>query len=352
LRVMVIDDSVVFRLALYKILESLPEISEVQVATGGNVGLEKMAAGPVDLVFCDIEMPLDDGDGITALQKMKRDFPTTGVVMVSSMHEGLARKTIKSLFIGAVDFIPKPAGEDQKENEKYLRRMVRPIISMFSTRKYTSAIFEIQAPDAGEKTANIPAGKKIHAVCIGGATGGPQILQKIIPELPMPLNVPIFIVQHMQSLFTQSLAECLQELSAAPVKEAEDGEKVERGHIYIAPGASHLTLQQGSSNGDHVLCLNDGPPVNFAKPSIDVFLKSVASEFRGDVLSVILTGMGKDGMEGVKALKEKGGVAIVQDRLTAVIAGMPESVVNAGCADEILPGGDIGVRIREIISRN
>lgn len=356
LSVLIIDDSVVFRLSFYKILKTFPEISEVMVAPGGNLALAKVAVKPPDVVFCDIEMPEESGDGISTLKKLKTDFPSIGVVMVSGINEDMAMKTIHSLYLGAVDFIPKPNGSDPKENERNLRKMVRPIISLFSTKKYTSSVLKMPgskpkiARKKTDKKKAFPLVNNIEAVLIGSSTGGPKSLMKIIPKIPSDFEVPVFIVQHMQSTFTKSLADYLREISEVNIKEAEEGEEVKKGNIYMAPGGKHLVLKKGSIMSRYVMGLNDDPPVNFCKPSIDVFFESAASVIRDNVISVILTGMGRDGTKGVGALKEKGCISIVQDEKTSVIYGMPESVVSSGYADEILPDTEIGNKILSIVA--
>ena len=347
LRVLIIDDSVVFRLSFFKILKTFSEVGKIDYATGGNVGLEMVALHKPDLIFCDIEMSEEVGDGISTLRKLKAEYPSIGVVMISGMNAEMAKKTIQSLAIGAIDFIAKPNGSDPKENERNLRKLVRPVISLFSTRKYISSIFENPVENRTQHSDM----DNIGAIVIGSSTGGPRSLMSILPKIPSDFSIPIFIVQHMDATYIASLSEYLQEISQVKIKEAESGEIVHGGMVYVAPGEFNMKLSK-NQQGEYCIELTEGRLVDIKKPSIDVFFKSVADIMQEDVISVILGGMGRDGLEGVRALKRKKCLSIVQNKETSIVYDVPAKIIEAGLADEIISDVTIGERIVAIVNNH
>jgi two-component system chemotaxis response regulator CheB len=194
-----------------------------------------------------------------------------------------------------------------------------------------------------------PAGLRIEVVVIGVSTGGPNALAKVIPNLPANFNIPVLIVQHMPEFLTQHLAVNLDQKSILKVKEAVNGEELKPGNVYLAPGGKHMVVMQSKksdkSQPQKVILLNNDPPENSCRPSVDVLLMSIAASYNGNVLVVIMTGMGSDGMKGIKALKEKGGYCLSQTKDTCAVYGMPRSVDEAGLSDEKIPLENMAERI-------
>lgn len=340
IKALVVDDSAFMRKSISIMLESDPEISVIATARDGQEGYELVKSLKPDIVTLDIEMP--KMDGLTALKKIMKDYPTP-VIMVSSLTTEGANSTIKALEYGAVDFIPKELSyvnvnivkikadliNKVKEivNQKRLKDRLRRVRNIDKSHSETSA--------AINQSNNIPA-IGFKAIGLGISTGGPFSLQKVIPLLSKKINCPIFIVQHMPPKFTKSLAERLNGMSELEVKEAENDEIVKNGVIYFAPGGFHMTLEKKSSS---IVTINisEEPLDTLHRPCVDIMLKSIIDIYGKYMLGIIMTGMGKDGLEGIKKLKELGGYSLVQDESTCVVYGMPRAVADSGLADIIAP---------------
>ena len=300
-------------------------------APHGKVALSKISLSPPDLVLLDVTMPVMDG--IETLKQIRKNYPDIDVIMVSGSDSGIANLTMKALNLGALDFIPKPEGTSPDESMKSLKTSLNPLISLVRTRKLSRLTKRISAaeieyaapviskPPPGRKPPpekRIPAeplsvpgikrkAGKIDVIGLGVSTGGPNALQEVIPKLAGKLRVPVLAVQHMPPAFTASLAERLDKESAISVKECGDGDTVENGMMFIAPGGSHMVVRKGVSD-KHTLRVVDSPPVNSCKPSVDVLLRSMGMVYGGNILTVILTGMGNDGAVGVASIRRRGGV--------------------------------------------
>lgn len=349
--VLIIDDSAFMRKSLSIMLESDPDIKVVGTARNGLEGLDLVKSLKPDVATLDIEMPVMDG--LTALKKIMAECPTS-VIMVSSLTTEGAEATLKALEIGAVDFIPKELSyvninitkikEDliskvkeiakQKKIKERLNRLRS--LSQFSKRETVHHI-QNQIPALGYK-----------AVAIGVSTGGPLSLQKILPILSEKIQIPIFIVQHMPPKFTKSLADRLNSMSKLNVKEAENGERIENGTVYIAPGGFHMTVKKNGLVASQIN-ISEEPSYTLHRPSVDVMMNSVISTYGKYTLGIIMTGMGKDGFEAIKNLKSMGGFAIAQDEPTCVVYGMPKAIVDAGYADNILPLEKIPEIINKVV---
>lgn len=319
-------------------------------------------------------------DGLETLEHIRKQHPHIDVVMLSGMDKEHANLTVKALSAGALDFIPKPRGPSPDENIAELRTVLSRLVLMARTRKYSRQARGISGAEILSESPSqkhpvrpnhlvLPEEKitpepvtivenhfrpsepgRIDAVVIGVSTGGPNALQEIIPKLEGDFPVPILAVQHMPSMFTASLAARLDSTSAIKVVEAADGEYVRKGVMYIAPGGRHMIVKKDMFN-NKAIRLTDALPVNSCRPSADVLFQSVAALYGGNVLAVILTGMGNDGVSGVTAIREKGGYSIVQDEKSSVIWGMPGSVAEAGQANEIVPLDRIAYRITTIVKK-
>ncbi len=341
IKVLVVDDSAFMRKAIENMLKKEPNIEVVGFARNGVEAIDMVQKLKPDIVTLDIEMP--QMDGLTALRKILEIAPIP-VIMVSSLTTEGAEATLRALEIGAVDFIPKDKSfaslgimkiEDQLI-EKIKTFAGRRIIAKAPVSRPPAAPTPV-APTAPKRTGAFNGNKKV--VAIGTSTGGPQSLQRVIPKLTKELNRPVFIVQHMPPNFTKSLATRLNTMSQLEVIEVEGKEKVEPNIVYIAKGGFHLKIKKVGTN--YYIETTTEPSNVLHIPSVDVMTASVAENFGSDALGVIMTGMGSDGLVGLRKLKEKGGAVIAQDKDSCVVYGMPRAVVEAGIADEVVPLDDI-----------
>lgn len=342
IKVLVVDDSTVMRKLISDILKNDPQIEVIDTAKTGKEAIEKAKNLKPDVITLDIEMP--EMDGITALKILRKEVPQTKVIMFSSLTQEGAKATIESLALGAYDFVPKPSTKSFLESVKKIEQDLIPKIKSVVPLKKIKLIYKpIQI------TPKIKKG--IYKVCgIGVSTGGPQTLLKILPKLPPNFPAPILIVQHMPPLFTKQLAERLNSLSRLRVKEAEEGEFVKDGVVYIAPGDYHMKIKK--ENSLIKIKLHQGPPRNFCRPSVDELFESLAEVYNGKTLALILTGMGNDGKEGAKKIKEKGGVVLAQDAESSVVFGMPKAVIEEGLADEVINLSRISERLKDLFGCN
>ncbi len=340
---LIVDDTITYRKILSEVAATLPELEVVGTAPGGSLALKKMAQVPVNLVLLDIHMP--DMDGVETLRHIKESFPQTFVVMVSGISTRAAETTIQALQIGALDFIRKPDGATPEENFKQLVNDLRPMVRLVELRLRMQDTTSRSKPKAAtvSQQQDSPVATRCFAlsfnpavVAIGVSTGGPEALTKMLPLLPANLPVPVVLVQHMPPLFTKSLADSLAQRSKLRITEATEGEPVRRGTVYIAPGGRHMVVRRGE--GEAIIGLNDGPPVNSCRPSVDVLFRSVASVYgEHGILTVILTGMGNDGCAGVRTCKRYPCFCITQSEPSCVVYGMPRAVDEAGLSDISLP---------------
>ncbi len=330
LKVLVVDDSALMRKIITEMLNSCPEIEVVGTARNGIDALEKIVKYKPHVVTLDLEMP--EMDGITALKFIMQNFPVP-VIMLSSLTQRGSEATLEALSLGALDFIPKPSGTISLDLHKVRDELICKIKAAVRARILTPKVelnpVLCQTPKNLKK---VPLGMAQKVVAIGSSTGGPRALENILTSLPADLPAGILITQHMPKGFTNSLAERLDRICLLKVKEAENGDLLKAGQVLIAPGDYHLKI-----DGDRRVQLNRGAPVQHVRPSIDVMMLSLSRIFRNNMVGVVLTGMGKDGTVGMKAIKEAGGRTIVQDKSTSVIFSMPNSVIKEGYADIISP---------------
>lgn len=359
--VVVVDDSAFMRKAIATMLEKDPKIKVVATARNGAEGLDLIRKHQPDVVTLDIEMP--KMDGLTALKHIMMEMPRP-VLMVSSLTTEGAESTLKAMELGAVDFIPKQLSKvslDIIKIEEDLRQKVltvggrkfrapsRPVLSPSAPRLprggTTAPARPAPAPAAPPRAATVRAksGQKRDVVAIGVSTGGPPAVQKVLAGLPADFPAGILIAQHMPGAFTGPFAKRLDGISKLKVKEAENGEQFRPGHVYVAPGGKHLRIEQQVSRISIIVA--DEPAEALYKPSANELITSVANGVGCRALGVILTGMGNDGMEGIKALKNHGGRALAQSDATCVVYGMPKAIVDAKLADEIVDIDDMPAAI-------
>ncbi len=368
-RVLVVDDTVVYRRILQRVVEEIPSAEVVGTANNGRVALERLRTIEVDLVLLDIEMP--EMNGIETLAVIRKEWPRIGVVLLSGVDRSAADLTVTALEAGALDFVPKADFGDMDENQRHLVRQLGAIIENVARSRERSQSFgqsvrsrldpfgQFQNNAAATVGSSIPVRPSSRArarpvrprfqlLTIGCSTGGPQALAQVIPNLTPELGVPVLVVQHMPPVFTASLAENLDRQSRLRVVEARQGESLLANTVYIAPGGRHMTIQ-AATRKDWTVSLLDDPPVNSCRPSVDVLFRSAAQVCGSGVLAVILTGMGEDGLEGVRVLKEKGATCLTESSRTCVVYGMPRAVDLAGLSDESIGLADIAPRIGALI---
>ncbi len=343
IRVLIVDDAVVIRKILTDELMADPDIEVVGTAPNGKIALLKIPQLQPDIVTLDVEMP--EMDGLETLVHLRKDYPKLPVIMFSTLTERGAGATMEALARGASDYVTKPANVGKVTNSRETVRedLIRKIKALVFTREPLPKDRSIGAPkliipkiSAVGGVPTISRGNRpIKIVVIAVSTGGPNALARVIPLLPEDLEVPIVMVQHMPPMFTKLLAERLDSQSKLKVVEGTEGMPVQKGHVYIAPGNFHMVLR--GTGAFPVLSLNQEQPENSCRPAADPLFRSAVQLIGGDILGVVLTGMGHDGMLGCRHVKESGGVIIAQDRDTSVVWGMPGAVVEEGLADKILP---------------
>jgi two-component system chemotaxis response regulator CheB len=340
LRVLVVDDAVVMRRIVGTVLEEDPQIEVAGIAANGKLALAKIPQCNPDAVTMDIEMP--EMDGLQAMAEIHRLYPRLPVIMFSTLTQRGAVQTIEALSRGAVDYVSKPANVGSvSEAMNRLREELIPKLKMHCGRTAPVRTPVGAVPDLASKSSIAAVPRTAHlafhcgVIAIGTSTGGPHALNVVIPALPADLNVPVVVVQHMPPVFTGLLAVRLNEISRVRVYEAEDGQPIQKGMVYIAPGGKHLEV--AGSAAAPVARLHEGPPENSCRPAVDVLFRSVVNIYGGSTLAVIMTGMGHDGLRGSQAVREADGRILVQDKSSSVVWGMPGSVAGAGLADSIVP---------------
>jgi len=342
IKVLVVDDSAFMRKAISVMLESDPEIEVVATARDGAEAIEKIKALKPDIVTLDVEMPRMDG--LTALKIIMRDCPLP-VLMVSSLTTEGAEATLEALKLGAVDFIPKQLSYVSLDIVKIKDELIQKVKSISNSKFVRRKIYKYEIESVGEQKFK-PVQREFELVAIGVSTGGPLALQEVLSKIPADFPSGIVIAQHMPPNFTRLLAERLNSVSEIEVREANDKDVVRSKCALVAQGGKNLIFER--NGGNKIVRIVDFPDTLY-KPSVDLMMSSAADIFGDKVLGVIMTGMGKDGLEGLRRVKEKGGYVIAQDEETSVVWGMPKAVVDAGLADSILPLDKIGEAISKIV---
>lgn len=354
-RVLVTDDTALYRRMLSDVLSSIPGVEVAGTSFDGEDCLVQLEKLRPDFVTLDINMPRRDG--LSTLAEIRKRGIKTQVVMVSSPTAESAEQTLLALRSGALDMILKPAGSSIQENrrslEEQLLNQVETVRGLLKNSFRSSA--NRTRPPAPVQPRNNPrvASPTVNRVgtfqclCIGVSTGGPAALGNIIPMLPPGLPVPIFIVQHMPPVFTKSMANHLGSISKVPVVEATHGEIAKPGHVYIAPGGKQMKMARKGVSFE--IIVNDDPALGACKPSVDYMLNTAAEVTGGSTLAMILTGMGSDGLAGCRRLSALGAHVLAQSGETCVVYGMPRQIVDNGLANEIIPLQGIASRLVELL---
>ena len=354
LKVLIVDDSALVRRILTELLSADPEVEVVGAASDAYMARDKIKALNPDVITLDVEMP--KMDGVTFLRNLMRLRPMP-VVMVSSLTEHGAEITLDALAVGAVDYLPKPKidlaatlGDYAEELCTKIKAAARARVRRYSAdapaanlsqvppRYSADAILPKSSPPRQFRTTD-------RIIAIGASTGGTEAIREVLVQLPA--DTPgIVIAQHIPKAFSTPFAKRMNACCQMTVYEAEDGQQVLPGHVYIAPGDRHLLLVRDGAR--YVCKLDDGQPVNRHKPSVDVLFRSVAQQAGRNAIGVILTGMGKDGAEGLKEMREAGSPTIAQDEATSVVWGMPREAVAIGAAVQVLGLHEIPGRLRAL----
>jgi two-component system, chemotaxis family, protein-glutamate methylesterase/glutaminase len=330
IRVMTVDDSVVVRLMVAEALRGAPDMELAGFAKNGQHALDQLDDVAPDVIVLDVEMPVMDGLAtLAALQARRSKVP---VVMFSTLTAKGASATVEALTLGASDYVQKPSAASRDESLDVLRAELLPKLRALG-RKATAAPPPVPVQATGRPGSR--ASSRVDLVVIGVSTGGPNALSDMLPGLAADLPVPVLVVQHMPPLFTEMLATRLDQRCPLTVREARGGEVLAPGQVWVAPGGKHLVVRRQGTGA--VLETNEDPHENSCRPAVDVLFRSAAEAFGGDVLAVVMTGMGRDGLRGVEALRPLGAQVVVQDRDTSVVWGMPRYVAERGLADAVLP---------------
>ena len=359
MRALVVDDSVVFRRVVSEALERIPGIQVVGTASNGRKAVQQVLELKPDLVTLDIEMP--ELDGLQVLEALREAKCDASVIVLSGLTARASALTVKALERGAFDFITKPAADSIEQSKELVLEALRPRVNALTRRREIQALLRQPGSPAGHTQAGgdatqAPAratcggaggrpvaARKPDLVLVGVSTGGPNALAQLLPGIPKDIGVPILIVQHMPPMFTASLAESLGPKCAIRVREARTNEALEANTAYIAPGGRQMRIVNGGGNG--VIQVTDDPPENNCRPAVDYLFRSVANHFPGRAMAVILTGMGSDGVLGLRLLRRHGCHVIAQDEASCVVYGMPRAAVEAGVVDVVLPLDQIAARI-------
>ena len=351
IRVLVVDDSAFMRKAISMMLERAPDITVVDTATNGARGVEKARRLHPDIITMDVEMP--QMDGITAVRKIMKEAPCP-ILMVSSLTAEGADTTVEALRAGAADFIPKQHSRVSLQITEIQDQLIEKVRSLASSR---ARLFQKKAtrkaPRHRSPAATREAARRVRRtpslVVIGVSTGGPFALQRVVPALPADLSVPVAVVQHMPPHFTRSLADRLDGQSPLHVSEAVDGQPLSAGHVVVAAGGHHLTFER---HGAGVVVRTPTQPDSYPhRPSVDVAFGSACDVFGPAVLGIVMTGMGKDGLQGAQQIKEQGGTVFTQEEGSCVVYGMPRAVAEAGLTDAVLSLEQIPQVVQRVVGR-
>ncbi|MFA4640800.1 protein-glutamate methylesterase/protein-glutamine glutaminase [Pyrococcus kukulkanii] len=332
IRVLVVDDSAFMRKILKDIINSDPELEVCCEARDGIEAIEMVQKHRPDVITLDIEMPRMNG--LDALRIIMKKYPTP-VIMISALTQEGAEATIKALEYGAIDFIPKPSSSisiNMREMKDEIIAKIKEAAKVPRRFLELKRIRLLRAQKAKKVRPSVPA--RI-AVAIAASTGGPQSLLRIFPKFPEDLKAGILVVQHMPPGFTRSFAKRLDNVSKIDVKEAEEGDVVEEGKAYVAPGDYHMEVTL--RNGKPVITLNKKPKIHGVRPAADPMMITAAQVFGRRTVGVVMTGMGRDGAQGIVEIKKRGGITIAQDKETSIIFGMPKAAIETGMVDYVVP---------------
>ena len=362
IRVLIVDDSAVIRRIIMSTLLKHAEIEVVGTSANGLEAIEDIKRTKPDLVTLDIEMP--KMDGLAALKEIRSFDRNLPIIMFSSLTHRGAEATLDALMLGASDYVAKPTNlNDSSEAFQALEESLIPKIKQLGAKKTNALVLSrthspvsaspppLPSPSLNFVPTAAPSTRlraaPVEALCIGVSTGGPAALMQLFTDWKVPLSVPVLIVQHMPPKFPEMLASRLSTLGGVPAVVALEGQVIEPGHAYLAPGGRHMEVHRNAL-GKVMIRLNDNPPECSCRPAVDVLFRSAAKVFGNRLLAMVLTGMGNDGAAGAAQIVLQGGKVLAQDEASCVIWGMPGAVVNANLADKVLPLGELA---EEVVAR-
>ncbi len=329
-KILVADDSAIFRAYWSRLLAGNPELVVVGTAENGEMAVRMAEELRPDLVILDLEMPVLDG--LHAIPRLLKLQPKPKVLIASAFTTEGSAQAVEALAKGAADCLPKPSALDPTGSLESIRAELLGKIA---------ALLPSQGAAPAPKTFDLTSSTlPFQALAIGCSTGGPNALEMLLHSMPAGFAAPIFITQHMPGFFLSALAERLAKQTGRPCLEPKDGEVVNARHIYLAPGGAHLLAERKEKGV--ALRLFNGPPENFCRPAVDPMFRSLANAFGRRLLAVVLTGMGEDGRNGAEEVVRHGGKVVVQDEASSVVWGMPGAVAKAGLASKILPLEQLG----------
>jgi two-component system, chemotaxis family, protein-glutamate methylesterase/glutaminase len=350
IRVFLVDDASAVRRLVANALNRDPALEVVGTAADGQMALARLAEVRPDVVLLDLEMPVLDG--LQTLVALRKTHPRLPVIMFSRFTQRGVEATVQALTLGADDYVPKPG--DGLDVSPCIEKLLIPKIKLLARRAGPPAqagpLASAVPASAGSRPRARTRAQRVELVAIGASTGGPNALVALLPSFPPDWSIPLVMVQHMPPEFTTRLAERLAEKSRLKVREGVAGERLGAAQAWIAPGDYHLLVER---EGLAVrLALNQEPPVNSCRPSVDVLFRSVAEVYGAGVLAVVLTGMGQDGLRGCEYVRAMGGQVLVQDEASSVVWSMPGAVAQAGLADQVLPLEHLGPEILRRVRRS
>ncbi len=357
-RVLVVDDSAVLRGQLSEALASDPEISVVASVANGEAALRALALADIEAVVLDIELPVMDG--LTALPLLIEARPEIQVIMASTLTQRNVDSSLRALGLGAADHVTKPSSYEGRTAAAFKHDVMEKIKALCAAKRAQTIRYPSDLPAEPGRVASLAPAQSIRlrdapiaapeAVAIASSTGGPQALLQLFSGMRDCTSLPILVTQHMPACFTALLAQHIGQAAAMPCYEAEDGQPVQAGTVYVAPGGYHMEIAW--NGGQAVIGLNDDPPEHFCRPAADPMFKSLARVYGAGLLAVILTGMGVDGRRGAAAVTAAGGSVIAQDEASSVVWGMPGAVARDGLCSAILPLDEIAPYITKLAMRS
>ncbi|MGO4410760.1 protein-glutamate methylesterase/protein-glutamine glutaminase [Brevundimonas sp. M-11_2] len=345
IKVMIVDDSAVVRGIVRRLLDADPQLEVAAVASNGEMALKALRQHRVDVVLLDIEMPVMGG--LDALRRIVVEHPSVKVIMVSTLTRRNAEISLEALRMGAADYVAKPEAGIAAATE-FGRDLIAKVKALAASRGSRPVVAPL-SPHRPAANLGMRHGRAqrpmVRALGIGASTGGPPALLKMFRALQgAGARQPILVTQHMPATFTALLAEQIERAAGRPCAEGRDGEPVQPGRIYVAPGGWHMTVENGPTSP--VIRLDQGAPEHFCRPAVDPMLRSLAAVYGDGAVAAILTGMGADGALGCEAVARAGGRFITQDRATSAVWGMPAAAAATGLAEAVLPLDDIGPWLR------
>ena len=332
--ILVVDDSALMRRIICDIINSDENFQATDFCRDGLEAYERLKVKSYDGVVLDVNMPRMDG--LQLLDRLQKEGIKARVVMVSTLTTKDAQVTILAMERGAIDFVTKPSNVIEAKGEEFKKQLLSVLTAVYDTQVYKRTVTASRRPlTPVSHIKPVRTDKKL--VALACSTGGPKALQSVIPYLPKNLDAPVVLVQHMPPGFTKSMADRLDELSEISVKEAQEGDVLEKGHVYVAPGGKHMEVVK-MRDGSHRIALNDMPPIGGLRPCANIMFDSLTKTGYDEIICIVLTGMGADGTNGILSLNRKKPIHVIaQNAETCVVYGMPRAIAEAGMVDEVVP---------------